>query len=120
MFVYFFYFCLNYFFPFFCFRPRKEGGEKKERKPRKPRKPKETKKKLRIEEDDGLTAKQRRKVVSKALISSSEGSDSDDGEKLRIDEKSVNTPFLFICLLSLSTGQYLKLFIQINSFYNEM
>lgn len=69
-------------------RPRKEGGEKKERKPRKPRKPKETKKKLRIEEDDGLTAKQRRKVVSKALISSSEGSDSDDGEKLRIDEKA--------------------------------
>ena len=31
----------------------------------------------------GLTAKQRRKVVSKAMISSSEDSDSDKGNKLK-------------------------------------
>lgn len=36
------------------------------------------------EDEDGLTAKQRRKIVSKATISSSEGSDS-EGEKLKID-----------------------------------
>ena len=38
-----------------------------------------------VEDEDGLTAKQRRKVVSKALISSSEGSDS-EGRKMRVSE----------------------------------
>lgn len=36
-----------------------------------------------MEEDDGLSAKQRRKIVSKATISSSDDSDSDT-EKLKI------------------------------------
>ena len=56
----------------------------RERKPRKKKETKQRKKKV-PEEDDGLTAKQRRKIVSKAIISSSEGSDS-EGEKLKIDD----------------------------------
>ncbi|XP_067654573.1 RNA polymerase-associated protein CTR9 homolog isoform X2 [Haliotis asinina] len=70
-----------------------EGG-KKERKPRKrkQKEPKESKKKdkkKKVDEDeDGLTAKQRKKIVSKAIISSSEGSDSEGGKKLQIDDRS--------------------------------
>jgi len=41
-------------------------------------------------ENEGLSSKQRRKVVSKAIISSSEGSDSEGEKKLRIDDGSVN------------------------------
>ena len=55
----------------------------RERKPRKKKDGKKGRKKV-PDEDDGLTAKQRRKIVSKAIISSSEGSDS-EGEKLKID-----------------------------------
>ena len=67
-----------------------EDGDRNERrrgkKPRRQREPKDSRKKKKVvEDDDGLTAKQRRKVVSKAIISSSEGSDS-DGEKLKIAE----------------------------------
>ncbi|CAH1786982.1 unnamed protein product [Owenia fusiformis] len=66
-----------------------EGGRGRDRK-RKQRKKKEgkegKKKKLKEKfvEDDGLSAKQRRKIVSKAMISSSEGSDSEGGSKLKI------------------------------------
>ncbi|XP_052800522.1 RNA polymerase-associated protein CTR9 homolog [Mya arenaria] len=56
-------------------KPRKERGKKKEPK---------DKKKKKVLDDDGLSAKQRRKIVSKAMISSSEGSES-EGEKLKID-----------------------------------
>ncbi|KAK7475279.1 hypothetical protein BaRGS_00033510 [Batillaria attramentaria] len=70
-----------------------EGGDRKERRRKRPRKgegkesKKDSKKKKSVEEDDGLTAKQRRKIVSKAIISSSEGSES-EGEKLKIDDAS--------------------------------
>ncbi|XP_052225618.1 RNA polymerase-associated protein CTR9 homolog [Dreissena polymorpha] len=65
-------------------RKRKEKGEKGEKK-RKRKEPKDKKnKKKGTEDEDGLTAKQRRKIVSKAMISSSEGSESED-EKLKID-----------------------------------
>ena len=62
-------------------------GERKgrERKPRKPRESAKSRRKKEQLDDDGLTAKQRRKVVSKATISSSEDSDSEGG-KLKIDE----------------------------------
>ena len=63
-----------------CFRER---GEKKERKRRGGKDGKDKKKKA-ADDEDGLTAKQRRKIVSKAMISSSEGSES-EGEKLKID-----------------------------------
>lgn len=64
----------------------REKGERKprERKRKEPKEPKGKGKKKIREDDDGLTAKQRRKIVSKATISSSEGSDS-EGEKLKID-----------------------------------
>ena len=62
----------------------REKGEKGEKK-RKRKEPKDKKnKKKGTEDEDGLTAKQRRKIVSKAMISSSEGSESED-EKLKID-----------------------------------
>lgn len=63
-----------------------EGGSRK--RSRKPRKPRQKKEKVDKKKDnpDGLTAKQRRKVVSKAFVSSSSGSES-EGEKLKIDER---------------------------------
>ncbi|KAK3600789.1 hypothetical protein CHS0354_009223 [Potamilus streckersoni] len=68
-------------------RRNMEGGsdEEGERKPRKRREGKGRKRKE-AELDDGLSAKQRRKIVSKAIISSSEGSES-EGEKLKIDDE---------------------------------
>jgi len=59
-----------------------EGGH--HRRSGKGREAKERKRSRKGKDDvEGLSAKQRRKVVSKALISSSENSDS-EGEKLRI------------------------------------
>lgn len=52
---------------------------------------------------EGLTSKQRRKVVSKAIISSSEGSDSDGENKLKIDEGLVSYLFVVAELRSLDT-----------------
>lgn len=63
-----------------------EGRERPRKKGRKQKEGKESKKKKQVEDEDGLTAKQRRKVVSKAIISSSEGSESED-EKLKIDDE---------------------------------
>ncbi|XP_076114425.1 RNA polymerase-associated protein CTR9 homolog [Mytilus galloprovincialis] len=60
------------------------GRGKKERKGRK----RKDGKNRNPDSDDGLSAKQRRKIVSKAMISSSEGSDSEGAKKLRIDEES--------------------------------
>lgn len=71
---------INYCWIVFFFR---EKGERKPRE-RKRKEPKESKRKKKVIDEDGLTAKQRRKIVSKATISSSEGSDS-EGEKLKID-----------------------------------
>lgn len=59
-------------------------GRQRSKRSRKQREPRESKKKKHVEDDDGLTAKQRRKIVSKAIISSSEGSES-ESEKLKID-----------------------------------
>ena len=74
---------------FYCiFLLSREKGERKPRE-RKRKEPKGKGKKAaaaakKREDEDGLTTKQRRKIVSKATISSSEGSDS-EGEKLKID-----------------------------------
>ncbi|KAK3762672.1 hypothetical protein RRG08_059019 [Elysia crispata] len=74
-------------------RPKKGGGddsdeENEGRKPKGKRKPKPGAGKgskggkiKEPEDEDGLSAKQRRKIVSKAVISSSEGSDSDTRKK---------------------------------------
>lgn len=67
----------------FCMFNNSRDKERKPRKRKEGKEPKKGRKKI-PEEDDGLTAKQRRKIVSKAIISSSEGSDS-EGEKLKID-----------------------------------
>ncbi|OWF42944.1 RNA polymerase-associated protein CTR9 homolog isoform X2 [Mizuhopecten yessoensis] len=79
-------------------KKRKRGGGKSRRgggddsdaddddrpaRKRRGRKEMGSKKKL---DEDGLTAKQRRKVVSKEMISSSEGSDSEGARRLRIDD----------------------------------
>ncbi|CAL1299315.1 unnamed protein product [Larinioides sclopetarius] len=64
-------------------RDNRETDDEGEGKPRKRRKDKESKKKKKEQlTEDGLTAKQRSRVVSKATISSSEDSDSDK-EKAR-------------------------------------
>ncbi|XP_055950450.1 RNA polymerase-associated protein CTR9 homolog isoform X1 [Argiope bruennichi] len=64
-------------------RDNRETDDEGEAKPRKRRKDKESKKKKKEQiKEDGLTAKQRSRVVSKATISSSEDSDSDK-EKAR-------------------------------------
>lgn len=72
------------------FRGKRDDGDSDEdtgrgRKERKGRKRKDGKNRN-PDSDDGLSAKQRRKVVSKAMISSSEGSDSEGAKKLRIHE----------------------------------
>ena len=78
----------NWFY--FNFRPRRDDGDSDDdgprRKERRGKKRKDGKNRKQPDSDDGLSAKQRRKVVSKATISSSEGSDSEGAKKLRIDE----------------------------------
>ncbi|CAG5134684.1 unnamed protein product [Candidula unifasciata] len=65
-----------------------EGGGDRKRKRGKGKEGKGFKKKKQKEDEDGLTAKQRRKIVSKAVISSSEGSDSDTRKKRMEDSGS--------------------------------
>ncbi|BFZ05310.1 hypothetical protein BsWGS_08349 [Bradybaena similaris] len=62
-----------------------EGGGDRKRRRGKGKDGKGFKKKKQKDDEDGLTAKQRRKIVSKAVISSSEGSDSDTRKK-RMDD----------------------------------
>ena len=71
-------------------RKKRGGGEDSDSdgddRSRKPRRKGGAASKKKVEGDDGLSAKQRRKVVSKATISSSDGSDSEGG-KLQIEDE---------------------------------
>ncbi|GFU22362.1 RNA polymerase-associated protein CTR9 homolog [Nephila pilipes] len=72
-------------------RDNRETDDEGEAKPRKRKKDKESKKKKKEQiKEDGLTAKQRSRVVSKATISSSEDSDSDK-EKARKKKNKNNS-----------------------------
>ncbi|XP_076339000.1 RNA polymerase-associated protein Ctr9 [Tachypleus tridentatus] len=66
-----------------------EEMSQKERKRKKPSKRQESKKSKKVL-DDGLTAKQRSRIVSKATISSSDDSDSDDKNKNKEQEGSAS------------------------------